>query len=78
MTKRKISIYELYANVKKMPTPTQMFITKISEVTHRSPTTVKMWLSGVQKPDVLAQMAIADAFKLDVETLFSQENINVK
>ena len=60
----------LYAEAKQQPTPAAAFVARVAELTHRTETTVRMWLAGVQQPDELAKSVIADHFGSDMETLF--------
>ena len=61
---------ELYEDAKMLPTPAASFIAKVAELTHKTETTVRMWLSGNQQPDELAKSVIAEHFKSDINTLF--------
>ena len=61
---------ELYEEAKKMPTPAQGFVNEIAELTHRSELTVRMWLSGRQIPDELAQATIAKRYDVSIDSLF--------
>lgn len=60
----------LYEEQKRKPTAAQLFVSEVAEITKRSETTVRMWLSGQQKPDDLAKSVIAEKFDTDVTTLF--------
>lgn len=64
------SFIELYQEAKSRPTPAQEFIAEIASLTHRSEMTVRMWISGKQVPDELAQATIAKRYDVDVESLF--------
>ena len=64
---------DLYLERKAMKTPAQEFVAEVASITHRSELTVRMWLSGQQKPDALAQSIIAEHFGVAVETLFIYE-----
>jgi transcriptional regulator with XRE-family HTH domain len=70
MVKNKISLRSLYEIAKRQATPGQMFIDRVSKVTQRSPSTVRMWLSGQQYPDSLARQAIANEFNVSADGLF--------
>ena len=48
----------------------QVFVSEVAAVTKRSEMTVRMWLSGKQVPDELAQTMIAEKYKVSVESLF--------
>jgi len=61
---------ELYEQAKQQPTPAAAFVAKVAEITHRTETTVRMWLSGNQAPDELAKSVIAQYFNSDIDTLF--------
>lgn len=72
MTAKK-TFKELYEDELKKPTAAQKFVSEVSELTHRSEVTVRMWLSGRQVPDELAQTIIAQKFNVDVKSLFPKE-----
>lgn len=64
------SFIELYQEAKSRPTPAQEFIAEIAKLTHRSEMTVRMWISGNQIPDELAQATIAKRYNVSVDSLF--------
>ena len=70
MSMNKKSFRDLYEEEKKKPTSAQIFISDVAKLTKRSEATVRMWISGRQVPDELAQSMIAEKFNVDVETLF--------
>lgn len=72
MTAKK-TFKELYEDELRKPTAAQKFVSEVSELTHRSEVTVRMWLSGRQVPDELAQTIIAQKFNVDVKSLFPKE-----
>lgn len=72
MTAKK-TFKELYDEELRKPTAAQKFVSEVSELTHRSEVTVRMWLSGRQVPDELAQTIIAKKFNVDVKSLFPKE-----
>lgn len=75
MKRKKKSLQQLYNERKalpKSPTPGEMFILEVAEVTHKSPTTVRMWLGGRQTPDELTQSIIADKYNVDINGLFPE------
>lgn len=67
---KKKTFRELYEEAKQKPTPAQVFVSEIAELTHRSELTVRMWLSGQQIPDELVQAVIAQKFDVCADTLF--------
>ena len=69
---------ELYEESKKKPTPAQEFVAEVARITHRSETTVRMWLAGNQVPDALVQSVIADHFGVDMAGLFPDMTNNEK
>ena len=75
MTAKK-TFKELYDEELRKPTAAQKFVREVSELTHRSEVTVRMWLSGRQVPDELAQTLIAARYKVDVTSLFPREEQN--
>lgn len=60
----------LYEEEKKKPTAAQMFISEVAALTKRSEATVRMWLTGQQVPDELAQSIIAERYNVSVDNLF--------
>ncbi len=60
----------LYEEEKKKPTAAQMFISEVAALTKRSEATVRMWLTGQQVPDELAQSIIAKRYNVSVDSLF--------
>lgn len=68
--KKKMTFLDLYQEEKKKPTAAQTFVADISQLTHRSTNTIRMWISGRQKPDELAKSILAERFGTDMETLF--------
>lgn len=67
------SFFDLYNERKSKPTPAQEFVSEVASITHRSVATVRMWLSGQQTPDALAQSIIAEHYGVDVTCLFPKE-----
>lgn len=66
------SFTELYNESKSKPTPAQEFVADVAKITHRSETTVRMWLSGQQIPDMLVQSVIAEHFGVEADGLFPE------
>ena len=64
------TFFDLYNEQKSKPTPAQEFISEVARITKRTTTTVRMWLSGQQIPDALAQSIIAEHFGVSVTSLF--------
>ena len=64
------TFYDLYNEQNSKPTPAQEFISEVARITKRTTTTVRMWLSGQQTPDALAQSIIADHFGVSINSLF--------
>lgn len=64
---------ELYDERKNKPTPAQEFIAEVASITHRTETTVRLWLCGQQKPDALACSIIAEHFDVPAEGLFPNQ-----
>lgn len=60
----------LYEEQKKKPTAAQVFVSEVATLTKRSEATVRMWLSGQQVPDELAQTMIAEKYQVSIESLF--------
>lgn len=63
---------QMYDEEKAKPTPAQAFISEVARITHKSEQTVKMWLTGRQKPDGLTCEVIASHYNVKVETLFPE------
>lgn len=61
---------QLYEEEKQKPTAAQVFVSEVASLTKRSEVTVRMWLSGQQVPDELAQSIIAERYQVSVENLF--------
>lgn len=60
----------LYEEQKKKPTAAQVFVSEVATMTKRSEATVRMWLSGQQVPDELAQTMIAEKYNVSIDSLF--------
>lgn len=67
---KKKTFTEIYQERKNQPTPAQKFISEVAQLTDRSEQTVRMWLSGVQKPDSNVAKVIAQHFNVEPTTLF--------
>jgi len=65
---------EIYLERKNQPTPAQRFIAEVAQLTDRSETTVRMWLSGVQIPDSNVAKVIAQHYKVEADGLFPKPN----
>ncbi|MCD7962925.1 MAG: hypothetical protein LUF90_05095 [Rikenellaceae bacterium] len=52
--------------------PKGRFVKRIAKLTCRSEATVRMWLSGRQKPDELAKKIIAQELGIPSELLFPE------
>lgn len=61
---------QLYEEEKQKPTAAQVFVSEVASLTKRSEITVRMWLSGQQVPDELAQSIIAERYDVDAKNLF--------
>lgn len=68
---KKKTFKELYETLPN-ETPKGQFIKRISSVTMKSEVTVRMWLSGRQKPDALTQKQIESELKVSADILFPQ------
>ena len=66
-------IYEQLPKRPSAPTERTKFIRKIADATKRSDQTVRMWLSGRQRPDALTQSVIARILKVPASELFPTE-----
>jgi hypothetical protein len=64
------TFFDLYNEQKSKPTPAQEFVSEVAKITRRTETTVRMWLSGQQTPDALAQSIIAEHFGVNADYLF--------
>ena len=60
----------LYEEQKKKPTAAQVFVSEVATLTKRSEATVRMWLSGQQVPDELAQTMISEKYNVSIDSLF--------
>lgn len=64
---------DFYEAELKKPTAASVFVKRIAEVTRRQENTVRMWLSGRQKPDDLTKETIARALGADASSLFPED-----
>ena len=69
MTKK--SFRQIYEELPKTP-PKTAFLQHIAEVTCRNIFTVRMWVSGRQAPDELAQKTISTELGVPVSDLFPE------
>lgn len=67
------TFYDLYEAERKKPTSAQMFVRRVARLTHRSESTVRMWIARQQFPDELAKSVIADEFGVSADNLFPKE-----
>ena len=67
---KKKTFKALYEEQKKKPTAAQVFVSEVATLTKRSEATVRMWLSGQQVPDELAQTMIAEKYNVSIDSLF--------
>ncbi len=75
MKAEKKTFIEIYGDVEKrppLPTPRKEFIARIAKVTMRTEFTVRMWCTGRQTPDALAQSVISKELGIPAETLFPE------
>ena len=75
MVAQKKSFVEIYSQVKKWPpqtTPRKEFISRIASLTKRSEFTVRMWCTGHQSPDALAQSVISKELNIPADVLFPE------
>ena len=73
MDTTKTTFKDLYLREKAKPTPAQVFISEIAELTRRSVATVRAWISGCQVPDDLAKLQIAKRYGIDINDLFPKD-----
>lgn len=66
------SFKRLYLDAKNTPTPAQLFISKVAEITCREESTVRQWLSGTQEPPKKAKEQLSKAFGVPLEHLFPE------
>lgn len=64
---------EAYLEERSKPTPSQIFINQIAEVTCRETSTVRQWLSGIQAPNAKAKQRIAAFLNRTIEELFPEK-----
>ena len=62
---------EHYQEELRKPKPSQVFISRIAEVTCKSVSTVQMWLCGRQVPDKLTVQVIARELGCSPDELFT-------
>lgn len=68
------SFKRLYLDAKNTPTPAQIFISKVAEITCREESTVRQWLSGTQEPPKKAKEQLSKAFGVPLEHLFPEND----
>lgn len=68
------SLINIYREIKKKPTPCELFVKELAEVTHRSISTVQKWVTGAQTPDNAAKHAISEHFNIPISVLFPEPN----
>lgn len=68
-----VEFYEQLPKRQAVPTERTKFIRRIADATKRSDQTVRMWLSGRQRPDALTQSVIAKVLKVPASELFPIE-----
>lgn len=73
MATTKMTFRELYDRELRRPTPAADFVERVAEATKRKQNTVRMWLSGRQKPDDLAKEKIAELTGVDPAGLFPDD-----
>lgn len=61
---------EIYIAEGNKPTPRQVFLSEVAELTKKSEATVRQWLSGNQSPDALTQEVLAKHFNTTPQELF--------
>lgn len=75
MRQEKKTFVEIYEGIDKrppLPTPRKEFMAKIADLTKRSEFTVRMWCTGRQTPDALAQSVISKELGVPEEVLFPE------
>lgn len=65
------TLKELYEEIEVPANPQMAFIRYVSELTHKSELTVRLWIKGTHKPDALTIKVLAEALNVDPDTLFS-------
>ena len=64
---------EFYTEAKNNPTPGQVFVRDIAKLTCSNEITVRLWISGRQRPDALAQRVLAEHFRTTPDALFPKQ-----
>lgn len=70
MSKRKISLADLYKEKMQQLSPGRQLIKDLMEATGRSEITVRMWIGGKFQPEPIIQNIIAEKLGVDVNYLF--------
>lgn len=70
MSKRKISLADLYKEKMQQLSPGRQLIKDLMDVTGRSEVTIRMWISGKFQPEPIIQNIIAEKLDIDVDYLF--------
>lgn len=65
---------EIYNLEKTKLTPCQNFIKEVAEVTRKSESTVRTWISGAVVPDELTKKVLSDHFGIPEDELFKEED----
>lgn len=68
--RKRMTLKEIYQQQKELPTPAQLFVQELANITCREETTIRQWLSGVQEPPRRAKISIAKHLSLPVDELF--------
>lgn len=65
------TLKEFYEEIVVPQNPQIAFIHRISELTHKSELSVRLWIKGTHKPDALTIKVIAEELGADPNTLFA-------
>lgn len=73
---RQRSLINMYKRLRRKPTPPSLFVKKLAELTHRSESSVRKWLSGEVEPDMAVKEILSDYFNTPIEVLFPPKEKN--
>lgn len=65
------TLKQIYEEISVPENPQMAFIRRISELTHKSELSVRLWIKGTHKPDALTIKVLSEALGVDPNTLFS-------
>lgn len=71
---KKRTLKALYYRAKKRPTPAASFIKSVAQLTNRSETAVRKWISGESQPDMNVMITLSQHFGVPYDELFPEND----